>query len=272
MIGAAIAEGRSGEGIRRAESLPEFIDDLLGGHGIGDLAQRAERFGFRLPGTQVVAAAWAPEPFVDGETVAGQVQAGLCFRFGRRDVLVCTKDGLLVCLAPYHLAAVTDEFVRLLTETLGHDIPWRVGVGMAQSGPGGAVRSFEQARTAIDTGERLDLPERVLYARDLLVYQVLRRDSAALAELVAEVLEPLRVARIGPGPLLETLAAYFTAGGVATAAARRLGVAVRTVTYRLQRVKELTGYGVDDPEQAFTLHVAVLGARLIGWSGREGKT
>ena len=31
------------------------------------------------------------------------------------------------------------------------------------------------------------------------------------------------------------------------------------------RVRELTGYRADDPAQAFTLQVAVLGARLLGW-------
>jgi DNA-binding PucR family transcriptional regulator len=52
---------------------------------------------------------------------------------------------------------------------------------------------------------------------------------------------------------------------VATEAARRLHVAVRTVTYRLARVAELTGYSVTDPEQRFSLHAALLGARLLGW-------
>jgi DNA-binding PucR family transcriptional regulator len=94
---------------------------------------------------------------------------------------------------------------------------------------------------------------------------VLIRDSAALADLVAEVLEPLRAARIGPDALLDTLSAYFTAGGVATLAAQTVQLSVRTVTYRLQRVKELTGYSVYEPRQSFTLQVAVFGARLLGW-------
>jgi DNA-binding PucR family transcriptional regulator len=58
---------------------------------------------------------------------------------------------------------------------------------------------------------------------------------------------------------------YFETGGVATAAARELHVGVRTVTYRLDRVRALTGYSVYDPQQSFTLQVAVLGARLLGW-------
>lgn len=252
--------------MRREESLRrEFIDDLLDGRGLGRLAERAERYGLQLAGTHVVAVARAPEAFVDGGSAARQVETALRFQFGPRDVLVCTKDGLLVCLAPHHLEDVPEQFVRQLTGTLRTDLAWRVGIGQPQSGPGGAVRSFEQARNALDIGDRLDLPERVLRARDLLVYQVLGRDSAALTELVSEVLEPLRGTRMGPGPLLETLLAYFTAGSVATVAATRLDVSVRTVTYRLQRVRELTGYAADDPAQAFTLQVAVLGARLIGW-------
>ena len=54
--------------------------------------------------------------------------------------------------------------------------------------------------------------------------------------------------------LLETLREYFDAGEVATEAARRLHVSVRTVTYRLARVAQLTGYRVSRPDQRFSLH------------------
>jgi len=37
------------------------------------------------------------------------------------------------------------------------------------------------------------------------------------------------------------------------------------VTYRLDRVRSLTGYDPTDPDARFTLHAAVLGARLLGW-------
>jgi DNA-binding PucR family transcriptional regulator len=37
------------------------------------------------------------------------------------------------------------------------------------------------------------------------------------------------------------------------------------VTYRLDRVKSLTGFNPLDPAHRFTLQVAVLGARLLGW-------
>jgi DNA-binding PucR family transcriptional regulator len=72
-------------------------------------------------------------------------------------------------------------------------------------------------------------------------------------------------ARGGAEPLLETLEAYFASGNVATEAARRLHLSVRAVTYRLDRVRELTGYDVAEPQRAFALQAAVLGARLLDW-------
>ena len=52
--------------------------------------------------------------------------------------------------------------------------------------------------------------------------------------------------------LLQTLEAYFATGEVATEAARRLNMSVRTVTYRLDKVKTLTGHDPGDPAQRFT--------------------
>ena len=64
---------------------------------------------------------------------------------------------------------------------------------------------------------------------------------------------------------METLAAYFDCGCVATTAATRLHLSVRAVTYRLERVRSLTGFDPLDPAHRFTLHAAVLGAKLLGW-------
>jgi sugar diacid utilization regulator len=266
----AVAEGYEEAqrwSLRQEESFRrEFVDDLLDGRSLGTLAERAERYGLRLAGSYVVVVAAGPEPFVDGGPVTREVGSVINRGPAGRDVLVTTKDGLLVCIAPDARDSV-DGFVARVRQFLEPDDSWRVGVGRPQRGPGGAVRSFEQARNALDIARRLQLPGRVHLASELLVYQVLARDQAALADLVHVTLEPLRRFRTGPAILLRTLAAYFAAGGVATIAARDLHVAVRTVTYRLDRVEELTGYSVHDPEQSFTLQVAVLGAQLLDWPG-----
>lgn len=258
--------------LRQEESFRrEFVDDLLEGRNLETLAERADRYGLRLAHSHVVVAIAGTPPFVDGDPVTRQVASAMHFGLASRDILITTKEGLLVCVAP-DACGVPERFVDRVVEAYGRDGFWRAGIGRPQQGPGGAVRSFEEARQALDIGGRLQLPGPVYAAADLLVYQVLIRDSAALADLVDAVLEPLRAARIGPGALLDTLTAYYTTGGVATLAARTLQLSVRTVTYRLQRVKELTGYSVYEPRQSFTLQVAAFGARLLGWpEGTESR-
>ena len=116
---------------------------------------------------------------------------------------------------------------------------------------------------------RLRLDSSLIQAEQLLIYRVLLRDQPAIADLVQSVLGQLVHARGGAEPLLATLDAYFATGGVATETARRLHLSVRAVTYRLDRIKTLTGYDPADPAQRFTIHTAVLGAKLLGWPQRD---
>ena len=244
----------------------EFIDDLLYGRSdLGQLAERAERYGLRLAGTHVVAVARADRAFADGDATTRRVESNLLARVGARNVLVATKEGLLICAAPGTSTDVPAEFARQLEILLPTDPSWRVGIGRPHSGPGGIVRSYEEAQSTLDLADSLGLSARRHHATDLLVFQVLLRDRAAIVDLVATVLGPLEQARGGAKPLVETLEAFFASGGVAAAAARQLYLSVRAVTYRLNRIKQLSGYDVAQPTQRFALEAAALGARLLDW-------
>ncbi len=244
----------------------EFIDDLLNGRSdFGRLAETAERFGLRLAGQLAVAVARADRSFVDGDFLTRRVESTLLARFGIRDVLVTTKDGLLICIASGVATDVLADFARQVETVVGAGHRWRVAVGRSHPGPSGALRSYEEACGTLDLAESLDLADRVLHATELLVFQVLLRDRVALIDLVSTVLGPLTQTRGGARPLLDTLAGYFASGGVNAAAARRLHLSVRAVTYRLDRVRRLTGHDVTEPTQRFTLEAAVLGARLLDW-------
>ncbi|KDN87668.1 hypothetical protein KCH_05890 [Kitasatospora cheerisanensis KCTC 2395] len=141
----------------------------------------------------------------------------------------------------------------------------RVATGRRHPGAGGVVRSYEEALDALDFAERLDLPADLLRAEELLVFPVLMRDRAAMADLVRTVLGPLAGARGGAGPLLDTIAVQAEAGYVNAEAARRLGISVRTLGYRTERIKALTGYDLADALHRYTLETAAMGARLLGW-------
>ncbi len=267
----AFAEGHERAGllaVRQEEaSRREFIDDLLYGRSdLGRLAERAERFGLLLAHAHAVAVAQGREPYEDGASVTRTVETALAARFGRRRILITTKEGRLVCVAPADQQEVLSFFSK---QAYAATDGGQVAIGRAHSGPGGVVHSYEEALNALDLAARLDLNDPVLRAADLLVYPVLTRDRQAMADLVVSVLGPLQEARGGAGPLIDTLAAYFDTGCVAAETARRLSLSVRAVTYRLDRVHRLTGTDPGDPAQRYTLQTAVIGARLLGWPGQE---
>ena len=143
-----------------------------------------------------------------------------------------------------------------------------MAAGRPYPGAYGIARSYEEAREALFLARRLHLDDAV-QARDLLLYRVLGRDQAALVDLVQALLDPLTRARGGAEPLLQTLETYFATGAVATETARQLHMSVRTVTYRLAKVKTLTGQDPADPAQRLALHMAVLGARLLDWPATD---
>ncbi|MCK9895385.1 helix-turn-helix domain-containing protein [Frankia sp. AgB32] len=163
---------------------------------------------------------------------------------------------------PGSMAPVAALASRLRAEP---GLVWRIGVSRARSGVAGVRIGFEEARSAAELAGSLGLDGTVVHTDDLLIYKVLARDREALAELVEAVLAPLRAARGGAGPLIDTLDAYFTTGGVALAAARRLHLSVRALTYRLDRIHALTRHDPTSPTDRYVLQTAVLGARLLGW-------
>jgi sugar diacid utilization regulator len=264
--------------IRHEEALRrEFVDDLLRGDAdVSRMVERAEPFGLDLGKAHHVALAAPRDTGGSIDRAAVVLERAIVDRFGDRDVLVATKDGRVVVIVPARATSAASsaqsvDVGAMVHQELGRlagDHRWRVAAGRAFPGAFGIPRSYEEARDAHDAAERLGLDADVVHARDVLVYRVLARDQAAIVDLVHDVLGPLDQGRGGAAPLLETLQEYFSAGDVATEAARRLHVSVRTVTYRLARVAQLTGYSVSKPDQRFALHAAVLGARLLEWPAK----
>ena len=279
---ASFAEGHAEAGrerVRREETVRrELVEDLLRGDAhLSELVERAEPFGLDLTRAHQVALAEPRQRLSSIAAATTALERVVLDRFGDRDVLVATKDGRVVVLALADATGAPSTSGRLnATGDLGKIVhgelnrlrrgsPWRVAVGRAHPGAYGIARSYEEAREGLTMATRMHLDGPIIETRDVLTYRVLARDQPALVDLVQSVLNPLREARGGAEPLVETLAAYFDSGCVATATAARLHLSVRAVTYRLDRVKSLTGFDPLDPAHRFTLQVAVLGARLLGW-------
>lgn len=282
---AAFAEGHAEAGremIRREETQRrELIDDLLRGDAhLSDLVERGEPFGLDLTRVHQVALAQPGKRLPSIAAATTSLERVVLDRFGDRDVLVTTKDGLVVVIALADATGAPQTSGGLGTtgdlgkiaygelSRVNQGRPWRVAVGRAHPGAYGIARSYEEAREGLTMATRMQLDRPIVETQDLLTYRVLARDQPALVDLVHSVLNPLHQARGGAQPLVDTLAAYFNCGCVATTTASTLHLSVRAVTYRLDRVKALTGFDALDPAHRFTLQAAVLGARLLGWPDR----
>jgi len=260
----------------------EFFEDLLSGRGaVADLLNRGERLGLRLAGPHQVMVVGSTDS--DGSvSLAGvHIDAVIAEAAAPYSSLVVSRRGRLVVIMGSaggdEAAAVAQALAAALArQAAGRSggarepgpagpPPWRIALGRSYPGPSGVVRSHDEAADALDVAQRLGLSDEVVRAADLLIYQVLLRDRAAITDLVQTLLTPLARARGGAAPLLATLDAYYARGGVAVAAARDLHLSVRAVTYRLARVRELTGRDPADPADALALQVAVIGARMLDW-------
>jgi hypothetical protein len=265
LVGAALdgyARATHAELARHDGERAAFVTELLAGRAEpGRLAERAQRYGIRLSATHVVLVARG-----EGLTapVVQRVDAALAARFGDGNTLTTLRGDDLVCISAGGLRGVAAELAHLLLGELGAG-GWQVAVGRAHPGVQGLATSLDEARGSLEHAAKLGFTAPVLNAADLLVFPVLLRDREAIIDLVATVLGPLTAARGGARPYLDTLTVLFEHQGNYTAAARHLHLSVRAVTYRLDRVRELTGYHPGEPTQQFTLHAAVLGARLLGW-------
>jgi sugar diacid utilization regulator len=273
---AAAAEGfeRAHLSVARRQEAEriEFLDDLLGGRGSPpDLVARGAGFGLRLAGPHQVVLVGGSAGTRYGGPQGLAVERLVANAVAPAPSLAMARGGRLVAVIG---ATAGDEAARLAATLVSElsaesdeapERPWRVAVGRPYTGPVGVLRSYDEAMDALDVAERLHLADPVVNAADLLTYRVILRDRAALADLVGTLLAPLSAARDGAGPLLDTLEAYFASGQVAMEAARRLHLSVRAVTYRLARVRDLTGQDPARPADALALQVAVIGARLLDW-------
>jgi hypothetical protein len=265
---AALCEGyqvaRNDLSRRQESDRREVFDALLaGGADAVRVLARAESLGLDLAMPHAVYVVSSARPL--DVSLAGRLERALQGTRGDAGVLLAEKHGRTVLIVNAPDAAALQHVTAQLTRVLGATKDWQAAVGRPAGGPDGIRSSYLQALDSLELAARLDLEAQVVDAAQLVVFRVLLRDRPAVAELITSTLAPLLAAKGGPGPLLATMEAYFDTGGNATETARLLHLSVRAVTYRLARVQDLLGVDPGDPSLRFTLHAAVLAARLLNW-------
>lgn len=116
----------------------------------------------------------------------------------------------------------------------------------ARHSAGSARRAIRLARDG--WFERIDVVDCASLEFELVVLA----DAPAASSLSRRVLEPV----LDKPELIATLAAWLATGGRPKATAQRLAVHPHTVSYRLNRLRDLLGPMVDDPDSRLQLHLA----------------
>lgn len=134
------------------------------------------------------------------------------------------------------------------------------GVGTPQVGIADIRRSHQEAKHALTLGRRLHGSGTLTRFDSLGVHRLIfaAEGLPELRNLYHETLGPLLTYdRDHNADLLRTLGAFFAANGSPKEAATRLQVHRNTVLYRLDRIRDITGYDLEDADLRLRLHLAL---------------
>lgn len=228
----------SHERLRRLDALRgALLDSLLAAADASDAAAVAAEFSVALAPRYVVVLVAAPEVAAHVDRIAAAAPAGS---------VTGVRGTHVVVLAP---GAVPDA-------SLVADVPGAVVAVSAPAEPGLELASeLRRAESVLAVAAAAGVPG--WHGPDDLLLERLVAASPQVAESLGRlVLGPLR--RADRGGLVEsTLRCFLATGSVPETATREL-VHPNTVTYRLRRVAERTGYDPRRPADAAILALALL--------------
>jgi hypothetical protein len=267
-LAAALADGYTAAeralAARAGATRRAVLDELLapaptGGPGGARLRRRAALVGLdpALPCGVVVARALAE--LEEEGAAAEEVARRLARDPARRPHLVSVRDGDLVLLlaGPWRSTATIERALDGLS-----DGPWWAAA-VEPEALAALPRSHAAALDALHVLPACRPAGTVTLAADVSLERAIVADPALAAAGVARWLGPLEAAGRGAAALVPTLEAWLGAGRSVTGTARVLGVAPRTVTYRLERIAALLGVPDIDADVGARLATALLARRLL---------
>ncbi|MET9227478.1 helix-turn-helix domain-containing protein [Lentzea sp. NPDC003310] len=257
-LGSWVATERL-EDERRARSRGSLLADLLAA---GDavppqLVQRAVLAGWRLDGWHTGVQVVPPAPGVLDTSGTERLRVELSRR-GLHGQLVEGVDGWSFWLTNDTEPPLAQhrELTAKIAQVLG-GCTLVAGIGRPHPGVTGVGRTLAEAREAAAmTGSA-----KVVHVDELGVRRLLSMaaETPALVDQAARLLAPL--AGVEDGQLLRTLAVYLDEESVTSSAAVRLKVHRNTVSQRINRVEQLLGVSLLNPDERLAVHLACRAVR-----------
>jgi sugar diacid utilization regulator len=152
-----------------------------------------------------------------------------------------------------------DQFRATIVDRIGSQGSCRVAVGAPCLEPSEFPRSYRQAQLALRMQAVTGCPEQVTVFDDLGVYQLLSQitDINSIDGFIHRWLDALiDYDSTKDSQLVDTLATYLECGGNYDLTAKALSLHRSTLRYRLQRIREMSGHELNDPDTRFNLQLA----------------
>lgn len=239
----------------------DLVEELLGGTDEPSALARANALGYDLERTHRVLVIEGRARAQDQDVFFHAVRrAARTLSIGS---MLVTRGERVVVLSD---RAVPWEQLRttVLTEMGGGRC--RIGIGGPCDQPDQFPRSYREATLALKMQGAARGSDQALAYEDLGVYQILGEleDLGTVERLVRRWLGSLidYDARKHSG-LVDTLAQYMECGGNYNATADALCVHRSTLKYRLQRIREISGLDLTDPDTHFNLQLATRAWRTL---------
>ena len=159
---------------------------------------------------------------------------------------------------------IADSIRRQANGEFAND-PLAMGLGRPVDGLIGLRDSYREARQALSMARRLADPN-PLYFGELNVYRLLFQleYSPELGAFCNEIIGSLiEYDRTQGTDLVETLTAYFAHKGNLSQTAEAMFVHRNTLLYRMDRIKEISGLDLDNPETRLSIQLALRARRLL---------
>ncbi|OPF81729.1 PucR family transcriptional regulator [Streptomyces antioxidans] len=244
-------------GVRASHRQSSLINRLLLGDITGEqFVDRALRIGRDLRDRPLAAVVLCKDPDSDGAAEAVL-----------ESLLTSLKVPAVVADIGEHVLAVAGLTNPLsaqqLTDRLDRD---GVRAGVSRGVPAAQlVDAARQARTAASVAATRDQPTTLHFDRlGVLRLLVSLADGLELRRYIDDELGPLlHHDATESNPLLPTLRAYLAADGNKSRAAEALFIQRRTLYYRIERLNNLLGRSVDDPEVRGGLSLALRALDLL---------
>jgi sugar diacid utilization regulator len=233
----------------------DLVEHLLSGSADATTRARADALGYDLNVARRAIIIQCNNRTGDDADAGFQAVRRAARDFGLGSLMVA-RDGFIVLLSDIDVA--WDKFRTGVVSELGGG-SCRLGVGGSCPVANEMPRSFRQAQLALHMQQTAGSTEQATSFDDLGVYRLLATadDNEEIQRYVTDWLGLLIDYDQGKGSeLITTLTRYLQHGGSYDQTATALSVHRSTLKYRLQRIREISGHDLGDPEVNFNLQLA----------------